>query len=148
MKGNELDFSFSGMKTAVLRWTEQHDIKAETAQRRALVNPSIEELRAASTQMTLDLIASFQQSVIDELLRHATMAADQMGAESIIVAGGVACNVGLRAQAKRTGFAYYFPTPQLSTDNAAMIAAAAYPKFLRQDFAGYELKAQASLMLA
>ena len=148
MKGNELDFSFSGLKTAVLRWTQQHDIKAETADRHALIHPSIEELRAATPQTTLDLLASFQQTVIDELLRHTALAADQIAAESIIVAGGVACNAGLRAQAKRTGFAYYFPTPQLSTDNAAMIAAAAYPKFLRQDFAGFDLNAQASLMLA
>ena len=148
MKGNELDFSFSGLKTAVLRWTEQHDIKAETAHRKALQNPSIEDLRAATPQTTLDLLASFQQTVIDELLRRTALAADQIGAESIIVAGGVACNAGLRAQAKRTGLAYYFPTPQLSTDNAAMIAAAAYPKFLRQDFAAFDLKAQASLMLA
>jgi N6-L-threonylcarbamoyladenine synthase len=148
MKGNELDFSFSGLKTAVLRWTEQHDIKAETAHRRGLQNPTIDELRTATPQTTLDLLASFQQTVIDELLRHTTMAADQLGVESIIVAGGVACNAGLRAQAKRGGFTYYFPTPQLSTDNAAMIAAAAYPKFLNKDFAGFDLKAQASLMLA
>ena len=148
MKGNELDFSFSGLKTAVLRWTEQNDIKAETAHRRALKNPNLADLRAATSQTTLDLLASFQQTVIDELLRHTTLAADQMGAESIIVAGGVACNAGLRAQAKRTGFAYCFPSPQLSTDNAAMIAAAAYSKFLRKDFAGFDLKAQASLMLA
>jgi N6-L-threonylcarbamoyladenine synthase len=148
MKGNELDFSFSGLKTAVLRWTEQHDIKAATAQRRALNNPTLDELRAATPQTTLDLLASFQQTVIDELLRHTTIAADQISAESVIVAGGVACNAGLRAQAKRSGFAYYFPTPQLSTDNAAMIAAAAYPKFLNKDFAGFDLKAQASLMLA
>jgi N6-L-threonylcarbamoyladenine synthase len=148
MKGNELDFSFSGLKTAVLRWTEQHDIKAETAQRKALQNPTIEELLAATPQATLDLVASFQQMVIDELLRHNALAADQMGAESIIVAGGVACNAGLRAQAKRTSFTYYFPTPQLSTDNAAMIAAAAYPKYLRQDFAGFDLKPQAGLVLA
>ncbi len=148
MKGNELDFSFSGLKTAVLRWTEQHDIKAETAQRKGLPNPSLEELRAATPQATLDLVASFQQMVIDELLRHTAMAADQMGAESIIVAGGVACNAGLRAQAKGTNFTYYFPTPQLSTDNAAMIAAAAYPKYLRQDFAGFDLKPQAGLVLA
>ncbi len=148
MKGNELDFSFSGLKTAVLRWTEQHDIKAETALRRALNNPTLDELRAATPQTTLDLLASFQQTVIDELLRHTTIAADQISAESVIVAGGVACNAGLRAQAKRSGFAYYFPTPQLSTDNAAMIAAAAYPKFLNKDFAGFDLKAEASLMLA
>jgi N6-L-threonylcarbamoyladenine synthase len=148
MKGNELDFSFSGLKTAVLRWTQQHDIKAETEHRRALKNPDLDALRAATPQVTLDLLASFQQTVIDELLRHASTAAEQIGAESIIVAGGVACNTGLRTQAQQSGFAYYFPTPQLSTDNAAMIAAAAYPKFLRQDFAGFGLKAQASLMLA
>ena len=148
MKGNELDFSFSGLKTAVLRWTQQHDIKEETALRQTMQHPTIEELRVATSQTTLDLVASFQQTVIDELLRHTAQAADQMGAESIIVAGGVACNAGLRAQAQRTGFKYFFPTPQLSTDNAAMIAAAAYPKFLRQDFAGFDLKAQASLMLA
>jgi N6-L-threonylcarbamoyladenine synthase len=148
MKGNELDFSFSGLKTAVLRWTQQHDIKAETEQRRALKNPDLAALRAATPQATLDLLASFQQTVIDELLRHSSAAAEQIGAESIIVAGGVACNTGLRQQAQRTGLTYYFPTPQLSTDNAAMIAAAAYPKYLRQDFAGFDLKAQASLMLA
>jgi len=148
MKGNELDFSFSGLKTAVLRWTQQHDIKAETEQRRALKNPDLDALRAATPQVTLDLLASFQQTVIDELLRHASAAAEQIGAESIVVAGGVACNTGLRTQAQKSGFAYYFPTPQLSTDNAAMIAAAAYPKFLRKDFAGFDLKAQASLMLA
>jgi len=148
MKGNELDFSFSGLKTAVLRWTQQHNIVDETAHRRALINPNLETLRAATPQATLDLLASFQQTVIDELLRHTTMAAEQIGAESIIVAGGVACNAGLRKQATRGGFSYYFPTPQLSTDNAAMIAAAAFPKLARKDFAGFDLKAQASLMLA
>jgi N6-L-threonylcarbamoyladenine synthase len=148
MKGNELDFSFSGLKTAVLRWTQQHDVKVETEQRRALRNPDLETLRAATPQATLDLLASFQQTVIDELLRHASAAAELIGAESILVAGGVACNSGLRKQAQQSGFAYFFPTLQLSTDNAAMIAGAAYPKFLRQDFAGFDLKAQASLMLA
>jgi len=148
MKGNELDFSFSGLKTAVLRWTQVHDIHAETEQRRALKNPDLETLRAATPQATLDLIASFQQTVIDELLRHTTSAAEQMGARSIIVAGGVACNAGLRRQSQNAGFTYYFPTLQLSTDNAAMIAAAAYPKFLRQDFAGFDLQVQAGLALA
>jgi len=149
MKGNELDFSFSGLKTAVLRWTQQHDVSEETARRRALTNPDLDTLRAATPQTTLDLLASFQQTVIDELLRRTTMAAEQIGAQSVIVAGGVACNAGLRKQAQhKAGFAYYFPTPALSTDNAAMIAAAAYPKFLRKDFAAFDLKAQAGLMLA
>jgi len=149
MKGSELDFSFSGLKTAVLRWTQQHDVSEETARRRALTNPDLDTLRAATPQTTLDLLASFQQTVIDELLRRTTMAAEQIGAQSVIVAGGVACNAGLRKQAQhKAGFAYYFPTPALSTDNAAMIAAAAYPKFLRKDFAAFDLKAQAGLMLA
>jgi len=148
MKGNPLDFSFSGLKTAVLRWTQQHDVKAETERRRALQNPDLQTLREATPQATLDLLASFQQTVIDELLRHTSAAAEQIDAQSVIVAGGVACNAGLRKQALQTGLTYYFPTPQLSTDNAAMIAAAAYPKFLRKEFAGFDLKAQASLMLA
>jgi N6-L-threonylcarbamoyladenine synthase len=148
MKGNALDFSFSGLKTAVLRWTQQHDVKAETAHRRALKDPDLAALLAATPQATLDLLASFQQAVIDDLLRHVSAAAGQIGAESVLVAGGVACNTGIRKQARQSGFACYFPSPQLSTDNAAMIAAAAYPKFLRREFAGFDLRAQASLMLA
>ncbi len=69
MKGNELDFSFSGLKTAVLRWTEQRDIKAEIeVAPQAVRNPTIEELPAATPQATLDLLASFQHTVIEELL--------------------------------------------------------------------------------
>ncbi|HEY7305405.1 MAG TPA: tRNA (adenosine(37)-N6)-threonylcarbamoyltransferase complex transferase subunit TsaD, partial [Bryobacteraceae bacterium] len=71
------------------------------------------------------------------------------GAESVIVAGGVACNQGLRSQAARSaGLNFFFPSPGLSTDNAAMIAAAAFPKFQHGQFAGFDLKAQASQMLA
>jgi N6-L-threonylcarbamoyladenine synthase len=149
MKGNELDFSFSGLKTAVLRWTEQHDLTDEIARRKTLVRPTFEEWLAATPQATLDLLASFQYTVIEELLRRASAAADEMGAESVIVAGGVACNRGLRETAEReTGLRFYFPPPGLATDNAAMIAAAAFPKFERQEFAGFNLRAQASLMLA
>ena len=76
-------------------------------------------------------------------------AADDIGAQSVIVSGGVACNSGLRSAAGKTaGLAFYFPPPSLSTDNAAMIAAAAFLKFERGEFAGFELKAQANLMLA
>ncbi|MBV9083156.1 MAG: tRNA (adenosine(37)-N6)-threonylcarbamoyltransferase complex transferase subunit TsaD [Acidobacteriaceae bacterium] len=149
MKGNELDFSFSGLKTAVLRWTEQHNIAGEIAQRRSLRNPSLDELLAATPQRTLDLLAAFQHTVIEELMRRAIASAEQIGAESIIVAGGVACNTGLRAAAaQQNGLRFYFPSPKLSTDNAVMIAAAAFPKYERKEFAGYDLKAQASLMLA
>jgi N6-L-threonylcarbamoyladenine synthase len=148
MKGNELDFSFSGLKTAVLRWTERHDISHEVARRKQLINRAFEDWLQVTPQQTLDLLASFQFTVIEELLRRATMSAEEIGAESVIVAGGVACNQGLRAQAARSGFNFYFPSPGLSTDNAAMIAAAAFPKFQRQQFAGFDLKAQASLVLA
>jgi N6-L-threonylcarbamoyladenine synthase len=149
MKGNELDFSFSGLKTAVLRWTEQHDLAQEIARRKQLTKPTLEEWLAATPQPTLDLLASFQHTVIEELLRRVVAAADQIGAESIIIAGGVACNTGLQRQAEReTGFRFYFPSAGLATDNAAMIAAAAFPKYQQRDFAGFDLKAEASLMLA
>ena len=149
MKGNELDFSFSGLKTAVLRWTEQHDLAEEIARRKRLRHASLQDWLSVTSRPTLDLLASFQQTVIDELLRRIVTAAGQIRAESVIVAGGVACNAGLRKQAnQKTALSLYFPSPGLATDNAAMIAAAAFPKFERRDFAGLELKARASLVLA
>lgn len=149
MKGNELDFSFSGLKTAVLRWTEQNGVADEIAQRKQISNATAAEWRDLTPQRTLDLLASFQYTVIQELLRRAIAAAEQIGAESILVSGGVASNQGLRqAAAQIPGLHFYFPSHGLSTDNAAMVAAAAFPKFVRQDFAGFDLRAQASLMLA
>jgi N6-L-threonylcarbamoyladenine synthase len=149
MKGNELDFSFSGLKTGVLRWTEQRHIKGEIEERRKLQRPTVDQLLSATPKPTLDLIASFQYTVIEELLRRAVSAAEQIGAESFIVAGGVASNSGLRERAAReTGLRVYFPSAKLATDNAAMIAAAAFPKFERNEFAGLDLRARASLVLA
>lgn len=149
MKGNELDFSFSGLKTAVLRWTEQRDLVGEIAARKQLKNPSVDDWRVATPQATLDLLASFQYTVINELLRRAVASAEQIGSDSVIVAGGVAANSGLRQRAEQErGLNFYFPSLALSTDNAAMIAAAAFPKFERRDFAGFDLRAQASLVLA
>lgn len=148
MKGNHLDFSFSGLKTAVLRWSEQRDMKGEIARRRELSSPTLEQWRAATPQVTLDLLASFQDTVIHELLRRCVSSAEQMGAQSVIVAGGVASNAGLRKSAQlEYGLTFYFPSLALSTDNAAMIAAAAFPKWQRHEFAGLDLKAQASLVL-
>jgi N6-L-threonylcarbamoyladenine synthase len=149
MKGNELDFSFSGLKTGVVRWTQQHDIKDEIEKRRGLQRPTLDELLSNSSKATLDLIASFQYTVIEELLSRLINSAEQIGAESVIVAGGVACNAGLQARAMReSGLPIYFPSHGLATDNAAMIAAAAFPKLERQEFAGFDLRAQPSLMLA
>jgi len=154
MKGNALDFSFSGLKTAVLRWVEAHDMAAEIAARRALLRdgqqPTAGQWLAATPQRTLDLLASFQRAVIHELLTRAAASAEAMDARTLIVSGGVASNSGLRTAAQAAGLPYpvYFPTPGLSTDNAAMIGAAAFPKLERGEFASLEIAAQANLTLA
>lgn len=154
MKGNALDFSFSGLKTAVLRWFEARDLRAELAARRALMarnfKPSLQEWLAVTPQATLDLLASFQYTVIEELLRRARRAAEEIDARSLIVSGGVACNSGLRRAAQQAHLPYpvWFPTPELSTDNAAMIAAAAFPKLERGELADAGLRAKANLALA
>jgi N6-L-threonylcarbamoyladenine synthase len=146
MSGNKLDFSFSGIKTAVLRWVEAHDMTEEVATRRSSgdVNP------LTIPKATLDLLASFQKTVIDELLGRAVKSAEEINARGVIISGGVACNAGLQAAAKkrRMPWPVYFPTLGLATDNAAMIAAAAFPKLERAEFAGYDLRAQANLALA
>ncbi|HEV2201543.1 MAG TPA: tRNA (adenosine(37)-N6)-threonylcarbamoyltransferase complex transferase subunit TsaD [Bryobacteraceae bacterium] len=154
MKGNALDFSFSGIKTAVLRIVEARDMDAEIAARRALVaavhRPTLEQWIEVTPQATLDLLASFQGTVIEELMRRAVASADAIGARSLIVSGGVACNAGLRIAAENARLAcpVFFPDAGLSTDNAAMIAAAAFPKLARGEFADWTLKADANLALA
>jgi N6-L-threonylcarbamoyladenine synthase len=154
MKGNALDFSFSGLKTAVLRWVEGRDMAQEIEARKHLLQrssrPSVEEWLKATPQATLDLLASFQHTVIEELLRHASRAAEQYeGVRSLIVSGGVACNSGLRAALTQatTGLPVFFPSAALSTDNAVMIAAAAFPKFRRCEFASLETPANPNLSL-
>ena len=154
MKGNALDFSFSGLKTAVLRWVQARDMQAEIEARRALLRerpqPSIEEWLAVTPPRTLDLLASFQHAAISELLTRAAASAEGIGARALMISGGVASNAGLRAAARAARLPYpvYFPSPGLSTDNAAMIAAAAFPKLERGDFAGLDAAAEASLALA
>jgi N6-L-threonylcarbamoyladenine synthase len=154
MKGNALDFSFSGLKTAVLRWVEARDMGEEIEIRRRLLkttaHPSVEQWLSVTPKATLDLLASFQRTVVSELLRRAEAAAEQVEAGSLIVSGGVACNTGLRAAAREAALPcpVYFPSPGLSTDNAAMIAAAAFSKYERGEFAGLEARAQANLKLA
>ena len=154
MKGNTLDFSFSGLKTAVLRWFEARDMEDEVRARRELqrrvLRPSAEQWLAVTPRATLDLLASFQRTVIEELLRRAAASAEEIDARAIIVSGGVASNAGLREAARsgRLPCPVYFPTPGLSTDNAAMIAAAAFPKLRRREFADFTVKAKASLKLA
>jgi N6-L-threonylcarbamoyladenine synthase len=151
MKGNALDFSFSGLKTAVLRWVEGHDLTAEIERRRELFganpHPSFEEWLQATPQSTRDLIASFQHTVVTELVQHAAASAENMNARSVIISGGVACNSGLR-RAARFEMPVHFPSPALSTDNAVMIAAAAFPKFHRREFADLDEPPHANLPLS
>jgi len=154
MKGNPLDFSFSGLKTAVLRWVEQRDLAGEIEARRELLRrqprPSLDQWLEVTPKATLDLLACFQRTVITELLRRAAASAEDIQARSLIIAGGVACNSGLRSAAESAQLpcSVHFPAPALATDNAAMIAAAAFPKFERGEFADLSLRAQAGLTLA
>jgi N6-L-threonylcarbamoyladenine synthase len=154
MKGNSLDFSFSGLKTAVLRYVEARHMEDEIAARRAMLHlhpsPSIEQWLAVTPPQTLDLLASFQHAVIYELLTRAAAAAQTIGARGLIVSGGVACNSGLRAAARAANLPYpvLFPSAGLSTDNAAMIAAAAFPKLAAGQFSALDIGAHANLPLA
>ena len=154
MKANSLDFSFSGLKSAVLRWTQARDLTAEVRARRELAaqcsNLSIDDWLRFTPTSTLDLLASFQYTVIEELLRRSLTAARDMNARSIIISGGVACNSGLRraANAGGLGVPVHFPSPALATDNAVMIAAAAFPKLRRGDFSPLSIPAYSTLPLA
>jgi N6-L-threonylcarbamoyladenine synthase len=150
-------FSFSGIKTAVLRYFELHGLRAEAEARvpRMLAAGSPpktkDEALALCPQPTLDLIASFQHAVVGDLMKKTFAAAESLNAERILVTGGVAANRELRerftAEAKRNSIQIAFPTLALSTDNAAMIAAAAWPRFIAGEFAGPELSADPSLAL-
>jgi N6-L-threonylcarbamoyladenine synthase len=155
MKGNPLDFSFSGLKTAVLYRIRGTPLAAEAEQRRAWrqtrENSSADELRAHCSQATLDLVASFQNAVVRVLLERTLAAADAAQVDSIFVSGGVACNSLLRARfvevCRAEGFQVFFPSPALCTDNAAMIAAAGYYKLKAGQLADANLTAHASFPL-
>ena len=150
-------FSFSGIKTAVLRYVDLHGMRAEAKARvgRVLANfrppQTREEALALCSQPTLDLIASFQHAVIGDLIKKTFAAAESLGARRVLITGGVAANRELRerftAEAARRSVSIKFPTLAHSTDNAAMIAAAAWPRFEARDFAPQELSADPSLAL-
>jgi N6-L-threonylcarbamoyladenine synthase len=149
------DFSFSGIKTAVLRYVEVHDMKASIEQRQRAVariaQPKLEDYQANCDRRTLDLVASFQRAVIQDLIGKTLAAARACEVQTLFVTGGVAANSELRnsfeREAAKEGIPVYFPSRALSTDNAAMIAAAAYPKFLAKDFAAMDFSAEAGLAL-
>ena len=150
-------FSFSGIKTAVLRYVELHNMREEAAARvphmlAAGRPPQTKEAALAlCPKPTLDLIASFQHAVVGDLMKKTFAAAESLDANRILVTGGVAANRELRerftAEATRRGIQIAFPTLALSTDNAAMIAAAAWPRFVAGQFAAPDLTADPSLAL-
>ena len=149
------DFSFSGIKTAVLRYVETHGMKPAIASRQAALAqieaPTLDEVRVLCDTQTLDLIASFQNAVVGNLMRQALGAAAHFAVRTIVVSGGVAANRSLRIRfaeaVSQRGLAVHFPAAALSTDNAAMIAAAAWPKLLQGDVADAGLNATPQLRL-
>ncbi|MFI5088846.1 MAG: tRNA (adenosine(37)-N6)-threonylcarbamoyltransferase complex transferase subunit TsaD [Terriglobales bacterium] len=153
--GSTFDFSYSGIKTAVLRYVETHKMEPAIEQRRrALVemeSPKADDVLKLCDRQTLDLVASFQRAMVADLVGKTLNAARELDVATLFITGGVAANSELRtafeSETSMAGLPVYFPSRPLSTDNAAMIAAAAYPKFLARDFAGLELSAEASLPL-
>ena len=126
------DFSFSGVKSAVLNYLNQAQMKGEEVNR-------------------ADLAASFQKAVVDVLVEHTMMAAEDYHMDKIAIAGGVASNGTLRAAMEnacaRKGFRFYRPSPIFCTDNAAMIGAAAYYEYKKGTRHGWDLNAVPNLKL-
>ena len=149
------DFSYSGIKTAILRYVETHGMHTSVeARRKAFANiakPKLEDYLANCDKLTLDLVASFQRAIVEDLVGKTLAAARAYDVATLFVTGGVAANQELRQTFEREGakegLLVYFPSRPLSTDNAAMIAAAAYPKFLLRDFAAMDFSAEAGLLL-
>jgi N6-L-threonylcarbamoyladenine synthase len=136
MDSPNLDFSFSGLKTAVLRYVREQGIEP-------MANGTEPD------EKITDLLASFQDKVIRSLLARLRSAVRLHHPRTIILAGGVACNSALRSavDAGDFGAPVYYPSPILTTDNAAMIAAAGYPKLSRGENHGLDFGASTSMKL-
>ncbi|HEY6304356.1 MAG TPA: tRNA (adenosine(37)-N6)-threonylcarbamoyltransferase complex transferase subunit TsaD [Terriglobales bacterium] len=153
--GPRFDFSYSGIKTAVLRYVETEKVKPENeVRRRALADidkPKPEDYLRLSDRKILNLVASFQRSMVSDLVMKTLAAAREYEVRTLFVSGGVAANRELRATFEREagmqGLPVFFPSRALSTDNAAMIAAAAFPKFLRGKFVAMDFSAEAGMAL-
>ncbi len=132
------DFSFSGLKTAVARYVREHSVEPV----RDGEEPGA-EIR--------DIAAGFQRTVVKSLVGTMEKVAAELLPKTIIVAGGVACNGALRAEAEalggKLGVPVYFPSKHLSTDNAAMIAAAGYFRLVRGEVAGDSMTADVTMRL-
>lgn len=129
LKRPELDFSFSGLKTAVMNEWRKAQQRGE-----AHVN---------------DMAAEFQAALVEILVEKTLQAADRYSARTVLMAGGVAANRPLRenmtSRGHDKGMEVYYPSPLLCTDNAVMIAGAAYPQYVQNNFASLNVNAQASL---
>jgi N6-L-threonylcarbamoyladenine synthase len=156
IKGNAYDFSFSGLKTAVLyHLRENPDYLPEIQAREAAIargERKFDQLLPLCSLKTLGLVKEFQNAVVRELVDRTTRAAKELGTPTILVSGGVAANRQLRAtfegRSAALGLKPFFPSLALSTDNAAMIAAAAFPRLQNHILADLSLNASASLPLA
>ncbi len=126
------DFSFSGLKSAVLNYLNQAEMKGEEINRN-------------------DVAASFQAAVVDVLVEKTMHAAKEYGFKKVALAGGVASNSALRAGMKeaceKRGLTMIYPSPIYCTDNAAMIGAAAYYEYIKGNFSGLDLNAIPNLRL-
>lgn len=126
------DFSFSGLKSAVLNYLNQAEMKGEEINRN-------------------DIAASFQAAVVDVLVEKTMHAAKEYGFKKVALAGGVASNSALRAGMKeaceKRGLTMIYPSPIYCTDNAAMIGAAAYYEYIKGNFSGLDLNAIPNLRL-
>jgi N6-L-threonylcarbamoyladenine synthase len=155
-RGNPLDFSFSGLKTAVLYHVREHaEYSGEIRTREEALQRDerkFEQLLPLCSPQTLALVREFQNAVVRDLVDRTMLAAEELAVESVMVSGGVAANSQLRAtfeeRAKNMGIDVFFPSRALSTDNAAMIAAAAFERFRAGVFADSSLNADPSLVLA
>jgi N6-L-threonylcarbamoyladenine synthase len=153
--GPHFDFSYSGIKTAVLRYVETQNMKAAIEDRRralgGIEKPTLEDTLRLCDRQTLNLAASFQRTMVNDLVTKALGAAREYDVRTLFVSGGVAANRELRATFEREagmqGLPVFFPSHALSTDNAAMIAAAAFPKFLRGGFVAMDFSAEAGMAL-
>ncbi len=129
---SDYDFSFSGLKSAVLNYLNSCEMKG------------IEICQA-------DVAASFQKAVVDVLTEHSMHALSACGMKKFAIAGGVASNSALRCaleqECEKRGIAFYHPSPILCTDNAAMIGAAAYYEYRKGVRHGYDLNAVPNLKL-
>jgi N6-L-threonylcarbamoyladenine synthase len=154
------DFSYSGIKTAVLRYVENERLAPAIESRRQglaellrskHVQPALEDYLRLCDRQTVNLAASFQRTMVNDLVTKTLAAAREYDVGTLFVSGGVAANQELRAtfqrEAEMQGLPVFFPSRRLSTDNAAMIAAAAFPKFVRREFVAMDFSAEAGLAL-